>query len=257
MRHRVWSTRSITSANVKDEASYALDLEKLVPVALDEAKPPFRFRRLHAIQLQGWDGSTLFPAFQELIKALEAKAGRPNTRKEKILDLLKPPKPPTISVHEIGADARDLMELHYELMKDAAPVIYHVSLDSLAFPEPAYGRITRLELSRFIERPNYHIDAKKQKEINRREELARKVLRAMDSKTAKVVDYMPAQLKNLPAHLTKRAVEILLEDPSAGRLGRPLEVSPDALRTHRSLQGSPEVKHLVDQIAQHLGWRKE
>jgi hypothetical protein len=76
----LWSARSTQSRYVKDEASYALDLGKLVPVAIDNSQLPFRFRGLHTIQLQGWKGSVLVPAFQELVKDIEEKLGRPVTR---------------------------------------------------------------------------------------------------------------------------------------------------------------------------------
>lgn len=69
----VWSRRSITSSYVKKEASLALDLGKLVPVAIDNAQLPLRFRDLHTIQLQGWDGSPFFGAFQELSKNIGDK----------------------------------------------------------------------------------------------------------------------------------------------------------------------------------------
>jgi hypothetical protein len=76
----LWSARSTQSRYVKDEASYALDLKKLVPVAIDNSERPFRFRGLHTIQLQGWKGSVLVPAFQELVKLIEKKLGQPVTR---------------------------------------------------------------------------------------------------------------------------------------------------------------------------------
>jgi hypothetical protein len=48
----MWSARSIGSSNVKDEATYALKLGKLVPVVIDATEPPYRFQRLHTIRLQ-------------------------------------------------------------------------------------------------------------------------------------------------------------------------------------------------------------
>jgi hypothetical protein len=72
----VWSGRSITSSYVKKEASLALDLGKLVPVTIDNTRLPLRFRDLHTIQLQGWDGSPFFGAFQELSKNIGDKISR-------------------------------------------------------------------------------------------------------------------------------------------------------------------------------------
>jgi hypothetical protein len=85
------------------------------------------------------------------------------------------------------------------------------------------------------------------------------VLEKMNSKGAEAVDYMPAWLKDLPGHLKKRAMEILLEDPFAGfsgSSGRPFEITPETLGKYRLLHKSPEVVHEVEQIADFLGWRK-
>lgn len=53
----LWSTSSVDSRFVKDEASLALDLGKLVPVAIERVDPPLRFRSLQTISLVDWDGS--------------------------------------------------------------------------------------------------------------------------------------------------------------------------------------------------------
>jgi hypothetical protein len=268
----LWSRRSITSTYVKDEASCALEAEKLVPVALDDAKPPFRFQGLHTIQLQGWDGSARFPAFQELIRDIEAKAGRPTTGKQTILDLLKPPEPTSISVDEI-IEPRALMELHYALMTRKDPLLEDALLVSRGKPKypplraatsgfglsanPAYGRITRAELAGLEER--LHDDARRKSmgdhRINRELEQVRKVLGKIDSKGAEAVDYMPVQLKKLPAHLKKCAVEILLNNTLAGSFGQPFEISPNSLSMYRFRHDSPEESYFIDQIAQHLGWQ--
>jgi hypothetical protein len=67
----LWSSRSIQSQYVIDEASYALKLHKLVPVLLDDTEVPFRFQGLHMIQLKEWDGSDTLP-FQRLISDIAA-----------------------------------------------------------------------------------------------------------------------------------------------------------------------------------------
>jgi TIR domain len=73
----LWSARSKASRYIRDEARLGLDLEKLLPVAIEHVEPPMRYRPLHTIQLQTWDGSALEPAFQELVKCVEHKVGRP------------------------------------------------------------------------------------------------------------------------------------------------------------------------------------
>ena len=72
----IWSKRSTISRYVKDEARLALDLGKLVPVAIDNTRLPLRFHGLHTIKLEGWRGSALSPAFQELVKKIEEKLDR-------------------------------------------------------------------------------------------------------------------------------------------------------------------------------------
>jgi len=71
----LWSARSIQSQYVKDEASYALKLGKLVPAAIEPAEPPFRFQGLHTVDLSGWDGDSGFLAFRKLADDLSARLG--------------------------------------------------------------------------------------------------------------------------------------------------------------------------------------
>ena len=63
----LWSKLSVNSQNVKDEATYALNRDKLVPILIEEVDLPFRFERINTGQLIDWDGSDNFPGFQKLI----------------------------------------------------------------------------------------------------------------------------------------------------------------------------------------------
>ncbi len=63
----LWSRLSVNSRYVKDEATYALKRNKLVPVAIEDVELPFRFDTLQTPRLVGWDGSTDYPEFQKLI----------------------------------------------------------------------------------------------------------------------------------------------------------------------------------------------
>src|SRR5262245_8963163 len=71
----IWSRRAIQSQYVKDEATYALELNKLIPVAIDEVSPPFRFQGLHTISLAGWRGLASAPSFQKLRVDIERLIG--------------------------------------------------------------------------------------------------------------------------------------------------------------------------------------
>jgi hypothetical protein len=73
----LWSRRAIQSQYVKDEATYALSLNKLIPVTIDDVTPPFRFQGLHTISLADWRGSSTAPAFQKLQVDIENIIGRP------------------------------------------------------------------------------------------------------------------------------------------------------------------------------------
>jgi hypothetical protein len=73
----LWSRAAVESRYVKDEASQALKFDKLVPVRLDDAEPPFRFQGLHTISLEGWDGSASDPSVQELAGDIAARIGEP------------------------------------------------------------------------------------------------------------------------------------------------------------------------------------
>src|SRR5262245_24496960 len=51
----MWSKLSVKSLYVKDEATYGLKRNKLVPVMIEEVELPFRFEELHTPSLVGWD----------------------------------------------------------------------------------------------------------------------------------------------------------------------------------------------------------
>jgi formylglycine-generating enzyme required for sulfatase activity len=64
----MWSKLSVKSKYVKDEATYALNRNKIVPVKIEDVDLPFRFDTLHTPRLVGWDGSKNFPEFQTLMR---------------------------------------------------------------------------------------------------------------------------------------------------------------------------------------------
>ena len=78
----VWSRRSVQSRYVKDEAVFALQHNKLVPVAIDEVALPFRFQTIHTPRFIGWKGSTTSQAFRPLIEAVQGHIGLSPTEKK-------------------------------------------------------------------------------------------------------------------------------------------------------------------------------
>ena len=75
----LWSSASLDSAWVKDEAAEARDSERLVPVSIGSAKPPLGFRQFHTIDLGSWNGDGQPEALGELIDAINRTCG-PNAR---------------------------------------------------------------------------------------------------------------------------------------------------------------------------------
>ena len=73
----LWSSLSVESRYVKDEATYALNRDKLVPVAIEEVDLPFRFEGVQTGELIDWDGSDTFPGFQKLVADIVNILGSP------------------------------------------------------------------------------------------------------------------------------------------------------------------------------------
>jgi TIR domain len=73
----MWSKRSVESQYVRDEATYALNRNKLVPVMIEEVELPFRFEDLHTPSLRGWSGSKDAPDFRKLVHDIAEIVGPP------------------------------------------------------------------------------------------------------------------------------------------------------------------------------------
>jgi TolB-like protein/Tfp pilus assembly protein PilF len=65
-----WSEASVGSHWVRDEADYAREENKLLPLSLDGVLPPLGFRQLHALEFEGWDRTANHPAFATLLSSL-------------------------------------------------------------------------------------------------------------------------------------------------------------------------------------------
>ncbi len=66
----LWSAASQQSKWVRDEAAFARDANKLIPLKVDETEPPFGFRQVQAINFQGWKGDPTSSAFGNLLASL-------------------------------------------------------------------------------------------------------------------------------------------------------------------------------------------
>lgn len=71
----LWSRASVRSAWVTDEAAEGRDSGRLVPVVIDDSKPPLGFRQYQAIDLSGWKGRNSPGAIDAVHQAIVAKSG--------------------------------------------------------------------------------------------------------------------------------------------------------------------------------------
>ncbi len=69
----LWSRASTQSQWVREEARMGRDKNKLVPVMLDDAAPPFGFGEVQTADLSRWTGSGDDPAWQRFIGGVRAK----------------------------------------------------------------------------------------------------------------------------------------------------------------------------------------
>lgn len=73
----LWSSHSIESDWVKEEAEEARAVKKLVPVLIEPVNPPVGFRTIQAADLTDWDGKSESLGARQLIADLEALLGKP------------------------------------------------------------------------------------------------------------------------------------------------------------------------------------
>ena len=73
----LWSTHSIESDWVRDEADEARVRKKLVPVLIEAVNPPVGFRNIQAADLSEWDGSSDAAGVQQLLGDIESMIGKP------------------------------------------------------------------------------------------------------------------------------------------------------------------------------------
>jgi formylglycine-generating enzyme required for sulfatase activity len=73
----LWSARSITRKWVLEEASEGEQRGILVPVRIENVRPPLGFRSIQAADLIDWEGKPGAPAFRRLCADIEALIGAP------------------------------------------------------------------------------------------------------------------------------------------------------------------------------------
>jgi hypothetical protein len=73
----VWSTHSVTSSWVIEEAQYGRERNILIPVLIDDVAIPFGFGRIQAAPLLDWDGEEHALVFQKLVSNIASVLGTP------------------------------------------------------------------------------------------------------------------------------------------------------------------------------------
>ncbi len=70
-----WSRMATQSGWVKDEAAFARDAGKLVPICLSDCEAPLGFRQYQTMDFQRWRGDKTAPVWGELLAAIADKTG--------------------------------------------------------------------------------------------------------------------------------------------------------------------------------------
>ena len=73
----LWSRASIVSEYVRDEATVAMERAALVPVLIDDVRPPLGFRQRQVANLAGWSGDRGDLDYLSLVDAIDRLAPRP------------------------------------------------------------------------------------------------------------------------------------------------------------------------------------
>lgn len=75
----LWSSNSVKSEWVCEEATEGRLLGRLIPVFIERVRPPAGFREVQAADLVDWDGSSDFLGLQQLLDDIAHKLGAPST----------------------------------------------------------------------------------------------------------------------------------------------------------------------------------
>jgi TIR domain len=73
----LWSSNSVASEWVCEEAAEGRRLGRLVPVLIEPVRPPAGFREIQAADLVDWDGSSDSPGLRQLVEDIERLIGKP------------------------------------------------------------------------------------------------------------------------------------------------------------------------------------
>ena len=95
-----WSAASVKSAWVRNEADEGLKRKILIPIILDESRPPLAFRHIQSISFAGGVVSDASPAVEELCRAVAHVLGKSGLLDEDLALAKQIAEAPLLSVEE-------------------------------------------------------------------------------------------------------------------------------------------------------------
>lgn len=106
----LWSAHSIESEWVCEEATEGRRLDRLVPVLIEQVRPPAGFREIQAADLTGWDGTRDHEGMRMLVADLENLLGKPGAavRKDAAANKIDRAAVERIATHGRPYDPADL-----------------------------------------------------------------------------------------------------------------------------------------------------
>jgi hypothetical protein len=101
----LWSRAAVESDWVTSEAGEAADQGKLAPAMIEKVRLPVQFRKIHAANLVGWDGTSSHHEFRNLVQGIARILGQEPRRVEPASP--PPPPPPAPTPQVVGAGDGD------------------------------------------------------------------------------------------------------------------------------------------------------
>jgi hypothetical protein len=117
----LWSTHSIASDYVKEEADYAKTNSVLVPLRIDNTGLPFGFARIQTTDLFEWQGSIQDPEWRLVVEAIESSIQGRRTS-----------PPPELETEEVGDELEaSRRSIPFEPVQPVKPKRTHVSASAI------------------------------------------------------------------------------------------------------------------------------
>lgn len=123
----VWSQNSIQSEWVFNEAEEGKVCQMLVPVLIDNVRPPLGFRHIHAVRLINWQGDASHSEFSMLIESIETAIGQakqvceviwqsPPSNEMPVAEVAKPMPKPVAENAAVNGFVNDLNGVKLEMV---------------------------------------------------------------------------------------------------------------------------------------------